>query len=236
MAYASELDMDVRLLLLHAFVLWLEHEPVLDKGAKSRFGPRSSASRSPRAARRSSRKDVALAFPRRRGATPTARRLRGRGRWPRYRVERTQPLGGIVPAMPIHHVDLAVADVERSLAFYRALLGPLGWTKELRYPTYRGTEEVVYLHEPTTRTGLGLRPADEGEYHYYSVGIEHLAFEVDERDEVDAAYSRCLAQEANIHFPPEEDRDIEGYYAFFVFDPDGIRVEVLWWPRDETAG
>jgi catechol 2,3-dioxygenase-like lactoylglutathione lyase family enzyme len=45
--------------------------------------------------------------------------------------------------MPIHHVDLAVADVERSLAFYRALLGPLGWTEELRYPTYRGTEEVV---------------------------------------------------------------------------------------------
>jgi hypothetical protein len=46
------------------------------------------------------------------------------------------------------------------------------------------------------------------------VGIEHLAFEVDERDEVEAAYSRCLAGEANIHFPPEEDRDVEGYYAF----------------------
>ena len=141
-----------------------------------------------------------------------------------------------MPAMPIHHVDLAVADVERSLAFYRALLEPLGWTKELRYPTYRGTEEVVYLQEPTTRTGLGLRPADEGEYRYYSVGIEHLAFEVDERDEVDAAYRRCLARDANIHFPPEEDRDIEDYYAFFVFDPDGIRVEVLWWQRDETSG
>jgi catechol 2,3-dioxygenase-like lactoylglutathione lyase family enzyme len=94
----------------------------------------------------------------------------------------------------------------------------------------------VYLQEPTTRTGLGLRPADEGEYRYYFVGIEHLAFEVDERDEVDAAYTRCLARDANIHFPPEEDRDIEDYYAFFVFDPDGIRVEVLWWPRDEPAG
>jgi predicted transcriptional regulator len=31
LAYASVLDMDVRLLWLHAFVLWLEHEPVLDK-------------------------------------------------------------------------------------------------------------------------------------------------------------------------------------------------------------
>ena len=136
--------------------------------------------------------------------------------------------------MPIHHVDLAVADVERSLDFYRALLKPLGWSEELRYPTYRGTEEVVYLYHPATRAGLGLRPADGGEHKYYAVGLEHLAFEVDQRDEVDAAYSRCLAREDNIHFPPEEDRDIGGYYAFFVFDPDGIRVEVLWWPSDSA--
>ena len=31
----------------------------------------------------------------------------------------------------IHHVDLAVADVERSLAFYLDLLGPLGWVEEI---------------------------------------------------------------------------------------------------------
>src|SRR5262245_3453246 len=31
LAYASELFMDVRLLWLHAFVLWIENEPVLDK-------------------------------------------------------------------------------------------------------------------------------------------------------------------------------------------------------------
>ena len=37
MAYASELEMDVRLLWLHAFVLWLEHEPVLDKESQERI-------------------------------------------------------------------------------------------------------------------------------------------------------------------------------------------------------
>jgi glyoxylase I family protein len=140
-----------------------------------------------------------------------------------------------VPAKGIHHVDLAVADVERSLSFYLALLGPLGWAEEVRYPTYRGTEEVVYLRSDDRHDALGLRQADGGEYRYYSVGIEHLAFEVDERDEVDAAYSRCLARDANIHFPPEEDRDVEDYYAFFVFDPDGIRIEVFCWPRDEAV-
>jgi catechol 2,3-dioxygenase-like lactoylglutathione lyase family enzyme len=141
-----------------------------------------------------------------------------------------------VPAKGIHHVDLAVADVERSLAFYLALLGPLGWVEEVRYPTYRGTEEVVYLQDPTSGTMLGLRPADGGEHSYYSVGIEHLAFEVDDRDEVDAAHSRCLAGEANIHFPPEDDRDVENYYALFVFDPDGLRVEVFSWERPQLGG
>jgi hypothetical protein len=30
----------------------------------------------------------------------------------------------------------------------------------------------------------------------------------------------------------ETNRDLEGdYYAFFAFDPEGIRVEVFCWPR-----
>jgi glyoxylase I family protein len=131
----------------------------------------------------------------------------------------------------IHHVDLAVTDVERSLVFYDGLLTPLGWTKRVRYPTYRGTEEVVYLQHPETLCGLGLRPAEGGEHRYYDVGIEHLAFEVDEREEVDAAHARCVERGDETHFPPEEDRDIPGYYAFFVFDPDGMRIEILHWPR-----
>jgi catechol 2,3-dioxygenase-like lactoylglutathione lyase family enzyme len=138
-----------------------------------------------------------------------------------------------MPAKGIHHADLAVADVERSMAFYLSLLGPLGWREEVRYPTYRGTEEVVYLKDPRSGAMLGLRPADGGRFRYHDVGIEHLAFEVDEPQEVDAAYERCVDIGANIHFPPEEDRDVDGYYALFVFDPDGMRIEVFSWPRSE---
>lgn len=139
-----------------------------------------------------------------------------------------------MPAKGIHHVDLAVADVPRSLAFYLDLLGPLGWEERVRYPTYRGTEEVVYLEDPAAGSMLGIRPADGGTHSYYGVGIEHIAFEVERRDEVDAAHARCLSADAQVHFPPEEDRDVRGYYAFFVFDPDGIRVEVFCWPRPGT--
>jgi catechol 2,3-dioxygenase-like lactoylglutathione lyase family enzyme len=138
-----------------------------------------------------------------------------------------------VAATGLHHVDLAVADVDASLAFYLDLLGPLGLAEEVRFPTYRGTEEVVYLIDAHDRRGLGLRPADGGAHTYYGVGVEHLAFEVESRAEVDAAHERCLARGERIHFPPEEDRDIGGYYAFFVFDPDGIRIEIFCWPRED---
>jgi len=37
MAYAGQLVMDVRLLWLHALVLWIEHEPILDKEAKEQI-------------------------------------------------------------------------------------------------------------------------------------------------------------------------------------------------------
>jgi DNA-binding XRE family transcriptional regulator len=43
MAYASELNIDVRMLWVHAFVLWLENEPVLHEESKE--GIRSALKR-----------------------------------------------------------------------------------------------------------------------------------------------------------------------------------------------
>jgi glyoxylase I family protein len=138
-----------------------------------------------------------------------------------------------MPIKRLDHVDLAVRDVERSLAFYLALLGPLGAEVALRFPTYRGTEEVVYL--ACGGQYLGLRRADGGEHRYYEVGLEHLAFVVDTREEVDETYARCLELGVNVHFPPEEDRDLPGYWELFFFDPDGLRIEVAYFPPEEAA-
>jgi len=137
-----------------------------------------------------------------------------------------------VPISGLHHVDLAVHDVARSLAFYMALFGPLGASEAFRYPTYRASEEVVYLR--LGRQYLGLRQADGGEHRYHDVGMEHLAVFVDSREEVDQAYERCLELGARIHFPPQEDRDEPGYWAVFFFDPDGFRIEVGHWPTEPT--
>jgi catechol 2,3-dioxygenase-like lactoylglutathione lyase family enzyme len=133
-----------------------------------------------------------------------------------------------MPGRGIQHIDLAVSDVERSLAFYYVLLGPLGLTEYGRAPSYRGTEEIVYLR--FGRSFLGIRPADGGTYRHYDVGLEHLAFQVDTHLEVDEAHERCLAAGGRIESPPQEhyvDLESEDYYAFFAFDPDGIRIEVV---------
>ena len=138
-----------------------------------------------------------------------------------------------MPITGLHHVDLAVSDAARSLDFYLSVLGPLGAEEAFRYKTYRGTEEVVYLR--VGGQSIGIRPADGGEYRYYDVGIEHLAVFVDSREEVDETYRRCVEMGANIHHPPEEDSDEPGYWAMFVFDLDGIRLEIAHWPKGDPA-
>ena len=139
-----------------------------------------------------------------------------------------------MPAPAIQHVDLCVRDVERSLAFYLGVLGPLGLEEDIRVASYRGTEEIVYLR--FGEQNLGLRPADGGEHDYYGVGIEHLAFEVGSREDVDAAYERCVGLGARIQYPPDEDSGLEDYYSFFAFDPDGLRIEVFWAKPPPAAG
>ena len=81
---------------------------------------------------------------------------RGSGERPeRFRCLRV----AVMPTRGIQHVDLAVEDVERSLAFYYAVLGPLGLREKFRSPTYRQTEEVIYLEYGAQGLGLRLQTA-----------------------------------------------------------------------------
>ena len=138
-----------------------------------------------------------------------------------------------MPIKGFDHVDLAVRDVERSLSFYLGVFGPLGAEEILRFDTYRGTEEVVYLRFGDQ--ALGLRQADGGEFRYYEVGLEHLSVLVDKREELDQIHERCVALNVNVQFPPEEDQDIPGWWEMFVFDPDGLRIEAAYYPRHDMV-
>jgi len=126
------------------------------------------------------------------------------------------------------HVDLVCRDLERSLAFYAAVLGPLGLEESFLVAGERG-EQIHYLRFPAAGSGsLGLRQAlEEQEFELYAPGLHHVAFAVESRADVDAAHAAAAAAGAEVlHAPrawPEYHPD---YYATFFRDPDGLRIEV----------
>jgi glyoxylase I family protein len=129
----------------------------------------------------------------------------------------------------VHHVDLVVSSIERSLPFYRGLLGPLGWPNVAEVEGEQG-ETIHYLwgREST----IGLRQArTPGEYDRYRVGLHHLALEVESRDVVDERHRWLVAQGAEIESEPREYGYLPGYYAVFFYDPDGIKLELVHVPE-----
>ena len=126
----------------------------------------------------------------------------------------------------VHHVDLVVSSIERSLPFYRELLGPLGWHGIGEVEGERG-ETIWYIGGPGT--AIGLRAAQSGSeaYDRYAVGLHHLAFEASSRFDVDERADWLRAQGAELESEPQEYAYIPGYYAVFFFDPDGLKLEIV---------
>ena len=125
----------------------------------------------------------------------------------------------------LHHVDLVVSSIERSLPFYRELLAPLGFHRISEVEGERG-ETIWYLSG--AGCSIGLREAhSEGRHDRYAVGLHHLALDAGSRAAVDERADWLRAQGAEIESGPEEYAYSPGYYAVFFYDPDGIKLEIL---------
>ena len=133
----------------------------------------------------------------------------------------------------IDHLDLVVSDLERSLAFYRGLLEPLGYTRVTEIVGERG-EKVVYFGG---RGGgsVSLRAAQSTAhplpYDRYAVGIHHIAFSAPDRATVDERAEWAAANGVQIETAPREYDYTPGYYAVFLQDPDGLKLEIVHKPR-----
>ena len=126
------------------------------------------------------------------------------------------------------HVDLVCRDLERSLVFYAAVLGPLGLEEPFLVEGERG-EQIDYLRFPSAGSGsIGLRQAqDDQEFRLYAPGLHHLALAVESREDVDAAHAAAVSAGAPIlHEPRLWPQYHPAYYATFFLDPDGFRIEV----------
>ena len=126
----------------------------------------------------------------------------------------------------VHHVDIVVSSIERSLPFYRDLLGPLGFHGIAEVEGERG-ETIWYLGGPGSAIGLRQAQSESPAYDRYSVGLHHLALEAYSRAVVDERADWLRAQGAEIESGPEEYHYIPGYYAVFFYDPDGIKLEIV---------
>ena len=132
----------------------------------------------------------------------------------------------------VHHVDLVVSDLERSLRFYRELLGPLGWHGVSEAPGERG-ETIHYLYGPGSSIGLRQAPKPERglPVDRYAVGLHHLCFEADSLEALEASARRLTELGATVTDGPREFPEYRpGYHAVFFLDPDGIKLELVWTP------
>jgi glyoxylase I family protein len=126
----------------------------------------------------------------------------------------------------VHHLDLVVSSIERSLPFYTGLLGPLGYHTVSEVEGERG-ETIWYIGGPGTAVGLRERQSGSGPYDRYSLGLHHLAFEASSRADVDERAEWLRGQGAELESEPQEYTYIPGYYAVFFYDPDGLKLEIV---------
>ena len=136
----------------------------------------------------------------------------------------------------IHHTAISTADLERSVQFYRDLLGfeeifTSEWkqgaqtadkitglkdssAKLVMLKTGNACIEIFQYSSPQARPGDPKRPACDH-------GITHLCLDV---GDIQAEYERLKAAGMVFHCPPQ---DIGGVSATYGRDPDGNIVELL---------
>jgi catechol 2,3-dioxygenase-like lactoylglutathione lyase family enzyme len=119
----------------------------------------------------------------------------------------------------IHHVSLGTNDIQRARAFYGPLMDLVGFRllKWSATALHYGSSDIVFSLE----TPIDGQPATVGN------GV-HLAFQVPDRETVRLFHERALATGGRDEGPPDIRKNYNAnYYAAFVRDPDGNKIEAV---------
>jgi catechol 2,3-dioxygenase-like lactoylglutathione lyase family enzyme len=120
----------------------------------------------------------------------------------------------------IDHTGIGVSNMEQSAKFYDAALRALGLRRVAQMPENEGTNGIGYGDKhPLFWIDV---------FHPHSVR-QHVAFAAKSEREVDAFHAAALAAGGTDNGPPglRGDGYPPGYYAAFVYDPDGNNIEVV---------
>ena len=126
----------------------------------------------------------------------------------------------------IAHIRLTVSDIERSRAFYESVFG---WPITLEVPEDADDatrEQLWFLFGGVIYkagdTGIGLRPGSSDTFDEDRTGLDHLAFRLASKSELDDAASH-LDDLGIAHHPI---KDIGIMYILEFRDPDNIALEL----------
>lgn len=124
----------------------------------------------------------------------------------------------------IHHIEIYVSNLKDSIDFWGWLLEELGY-------------EIFQTWEQGQSWKLGesyivLVQAEERfldvPYHRCRVGLNHLAFHAESREQVDKMTKELKQRGVNIPYSDKHPfAGGEGYYAIYFEDPDRIKVELV---------
>lgn len=118
------------------------------------------------------------------------------------------------------HLSFGVGDLARAAAFYDRILAPLG------YVQVWGSDKAVGYGAPGGNDKLALF-ARPGEAAAPGPGF-HLAFNAPDRAAVDAFHAAALGTgAADAGAPGPRPHYGATYYAAFVIDPDGHKLEAV---------
>jgi len=122
----------------------------------------------------------------------------------------------------ISHLSLGVRDLAASTALYDRSLAPLGYVR------LYATERVSGYGPPGGDASLDLFQIGAGEEAVRAIPGFHLAFGARSRAAIDAFHQAALAAGGTDSGPPGlRPQYGDGYYAAFVLDLDGHKLEAV---------
>jgi catechol 2,3-dioxygenase-like lactoylglutathione lyase family enzyme len=123
----------------------------------------------------------------------------------------------------IDHVSVGVSDLERSARFYEATLAPLGLSRLVTRPATIGFGKSYPQLWINFRADMAPVAAESG---------LHICLRAKSIGEVDAFHAAALnAGGRSGGAPGLRPHDRVRYYAAFVIDPDGNRIEAVTFPE-----
>ena len=124
----------------------------------------------------------------------------------------------------IDHISVGVGDLERSARFYEATLAPLGLTRLVTRPAMVGFGKAYPEFWINLRAGMPPVASESG---------VHICLRARTTGDVDAFHAAALrAGGRSDGGPGLRPHDRVKYYAAFVIDPDGNRIEAVTFPGD----